>query len=356
MECAFPEIKIDEVLIRHTEIYGERLEIGYSTFVQPNGDGLFQPRDVGVPFAFHLREIVVRPHDVTSYPFFVFSTNGVACPFAFIRFPRRQDSNHFFITSKAMAYNENAEPEAPAKHGKWVFILGVVGVEKPHCVLVEKYSLRLFKRQAMLAPVLPIFGLIPLEPQIIHMYNIHMFRRVGKPFFCLPMLLQRLLQIINCRSSFFVTRIIVHLHGIVPYLIQQGEVGAMINLAQRYLSSIRGKVCAFCLERTAEGTCGLSSPNVCPIEQFLPQIVDVVHSVEGNIMKNYVKALRTDVCGHCPNRDHAMCPFERSANCPLNRYFAIVVDAIDEVDEAARGQDTTREDGVLYKRETSKGA
>ena len=110
----------------------------------------------------------------------------------------------------------------------------------------------------------------------------------------------------------------------------------MTNLYPQYLQAIRDRICRVCVERTAEGTCSLPRETVCPIELYLPRIVDVVHSVTSGMIKDYVPNLREHVCGQCPNQ-HAdgICPLRKGVECPLNRYFPLIVDAIEEVDEYA---------------------
>ena len=108
----------------------------------------------------------------------------------------------------------------------------------------------------------------------------------------------------------------------------------MPNLYPKYLKAIRYRVCGVCTERTVEGTCGLSWGATCPIEMYLPKIVETVHGVSSDKMADYVEALRKNVCAQCPNQGtDGKCPFRRMANCVLDRYFALIVDAIEEVDE-----------------------
>ena len=109
----------------------------------------------------------------------------------------------------------------------------------------------------------------------------------------------------------------------------------MTNLYPKYLRAIHKRICAVCTERTAEGACGLPLGTVCSIELHLPRIVDVVHSVESNMMKDYVPNLREHVCGQCPNQGtDGNCPLRKSVDCPLDRYFPLLVDAVEEVDES----------------------
>lgn len=110
----------------------------------------------------------------------------------------------------------------------------------------------------------------------------------------------------------------------------------MENLSPQYLTALHDRICEICTERTAEGTCGLPQDAVCPLEAYVVKIVDTVHSVSSNKMEDYVDALRKNVCAQCPNQSPGgTCPFRQNINCVLNRYFSLVVDAIEEVDERA---------------------
>ena len=108
------------------------------------------------------------------------------------------------------------------------------------------------------------------------------------------------------------------------------------NLHSQYLEAIRQRVCAVCLERTAENTCGMPDGAVCPIEPYVDKIVRTVHDVSSDKMADYVAALRKNVCALCPNsQGDGNCPFRQGIQCSLDRYFALVVDAIEDVDEVA---------------------
>ena len=107
----------------------------------------------------------------------------------------------------------------------------------------------------------------------------------------------------------------------------------MKNPNRMYLDAICCRVCKVCTERTAEGDCGLPAGVVCPIKQHLPRIVDVVHSVPGGMIKRYVPHLREHVCKRCPNlMPDGSCPVRKNIDCPLDRYFSLVVDAIEKAD------------------------
>ena len=101
-----------------------------------------------------------------------------------------------------------------------------------------------------------------------------------------------------------------------------------------YLEAIHRRICKVCTESTAEGKCSLPLGLVCPIEKYLPRVVDVVHSVSSKLIKDYVPHLREYVCQRCPNRNlDDTCPLRRNTDCPLDRYFPLIVEAVEEVDK-----------------------
>ncbi|MEK7726951.1 MAG: hypothetical protein AAB354_00995, partial [candidate division KSB1 bacterium] len=69
---------------------------------------------------------------------------------------------------------------------------------------------------------------------------------------------------------------------------------------QEYLDAIRGRVCPVCMDSVMLGKqfvrCGLPGERTCPIELYLPQVVEVVESVDSPLITDYVSTLREKVC------------------------------------------------------------
>ncbi|MDZ7363290.1 MAG: hypothetical protein ONB46_21610 [candidate division KSB1 bacterium] len=105
---------------------------------------------------------------------------------------------------------------------------------------------------------------------------------------------------------------------------------------QAYLDAIRDRVCPVCLDAVMVGNkfvrCGLPAGRKCPVEIYLPQIVDVVESVDSWLMEDYVNVLREKVCASCENSEGEVCVLRLQADCPLDRYFMLVAESIKEVD------------------------
>jgi hypothetical protein len=65
-EGAIPEVEIDQVLVWHSQLSRESLEVGYRILIQPDGNWLFQAADIGIFSPLHFREVVMCSHNVTS--------------------------------------------------------------------------------------------------------------------------------------------------------------------------------------------------------------------------------------------------------------------------------------------------
>ena len=102
---------------------------------------------------------------------------------------------------------------------------------------------------------------------------------------------------------------------------------------QSYKEAIRKRVCAHCVDFGADGQCKLSGDRQCGVEIYLDKIVETIHSVKSSRLQDYISALRQDVCSQCKNQNpDGTCRLRSEAECGLDRYFEIVVEAIEEVD------------------------
>ncbi len=98
-----------------------------------------------------------------------------------------------------------------------------------------------------------------------------------------------------------------------------------------FRDSIRKKVCSVCSDCTLDGTCELHDTEVCAIERFLPEIIDTATSVKSDKIDDYVSALRASVCRACRPGGEIECSIRETSECALDRYFALIVEAIEEV-------------------------
>ena len=103
-----------------------------------------------------------------------------------------------------------------------------------------------------------------------------------------------------------------------------------------YRQAIKKKVCEHCVDLGEDGRCALTSDRKCGIETHLERIIDVVQVVRGGKMEDYLAVLRANVCSVCENSSpDGSCQLRIHADCGLDRFFELVIEAIDEVDNAA---------------------
>ena len=72
-----------------------------------------------------------------------------------------------------MADNENPQLEAHTKQDKTIFLFGMIRIKKLDRVLIEESRSGFLEGDSMLSDVSLVFSLIPLKPQLIHMYTVH---------------------------------------------------------------------------------------------------------------------------------------------------------------------------------------
>jgi hypothetical protein len=100
-----------------------------------------------------------------------------------------------------------------------------------------------------------------------------------------------------------------------------------------YLQAIQAKVCPVCIDRNMDGGCSLSETRTCAVEMYLPQIINAVRQVKSRKVEDYVEKLREEVCSSCRYESpDGKCKLRVDLNCGLDRYFPIVVQAIESID------------------------
>jgi hypothetical protein len=102
---------------------------------------------------------------------------------------------------------------------------------------------------------------------------------------------------------------------------------------QAIWAALRGSVCAVCLDRNDEGSCGLSGGLACGLEAHLPRILEVVETVRSSRMDEYVAAIHQHVCVACVVCEQGAqgeCRLRNDGACTLDAYLPLVVKAIAE--------------------------
>ncbi len=101
----------------------------------------------------------------------------------------------------------------------------------------------------------------------------------------------------------------------------------------KYLSAIKENICSICVDSTEKGNCTLNEKEVCAVQYFLPQIVDVVHSLDSEYLDDYYNELKDNVCKECRAAEsEGNCYLREDSNCSLDRYFSLIVETIKKVD------------------------
>ena len=99
---------------------------------------------------------------------------------------------------------------------------------------------------------------------------------------------------------------------------------------QQYWELIRETVCRKCIDGDGQAGCRLSRDRECAVKHYLPQIIDVVNSTYSTAIGPYEDQLRSKVCGVCVHQSkHGECSIRDDVECALDRYFPLIVQAIE---------------------------
>jgi hypothetical protein len=98
-----------------------------------------------------------------------------------------------------------------------------------------------------------------------------------------------------------------------------------------YLEAIKERVCNHCIERSDDGDCRIGNDRLCTIETNYDRIVKAILSTHSDRYEDYVAALRENVCENCSYGAPEACDDRNQVECPLDRYYPMVVDAIEEI-------------------------
>jgi hypothetical protein len=94
---------------------------------------------------------------------------------------------------------------------------------------------------------------------------------------------------------------------------------------------VRDTICRVCSDRKEDGTCGLEVPGTCALFRMFPQVAQTIQSTHSDDIRDYVQAIRNQVCSVCIGQDaDGSCETRENVACALNAYLLLVVDAIEE--------------------------
>lgn len=101
-------------------------------------------------------------------------------------------------------------------------------------------------------------------------------------------------------------------------------------------------ICPVCTEVKADGTCGLETPDQCPIWLHLPRLVEITASTRSPRMNEYVERVRQEVCTNCRSAlfPRGRCDVREEGHCALDAYLLPIVTTIDDylLEKTAKAQ------------------
>lgn len=105
----------------------------------------------------------------------------------------------------------------------------------------------------------------------------------------------------------------------------------------KYLKAIKQNVCSICVDSNDKGGCTLNEKETCAVELYLPKILDVIHNSNSEDIKEIHNQLKDTICLECRAQEiDGNCYLREDANCSLDRYFALIVETINKVDESLK--------------------
>ena len=100
----------------------------------------------------------------------------------------------------------------------------------------------------------------------------------------------------------------------------------------KYWQAVQGRVCVKCIDSDGHGSCRLNGEDACGLKLHFPRIVETVLAVQSYTIEPYIEALRQHVCANCKHRSSdGTCTFRSNLDCGLDRYFPLVIEAIETV-------------------------
>ncbi len=99
-----------------------------------------------------------------------------------------------------------------------------------------------------------------------------------------------------------------------------------------YWQAVSQKICSKCIDGDGVGNCRLNEREECALIAHFPQIIQTVLSIRSDNVEPYVAALRQNVCTNCIHHSSdGKCQVRSSVDCGLDRYYPLIVAAIEEV-------------------------
>jgi hypothetical protein len=94
---------------------------------------------------------------------------------------------------------------------------------------------------------------------------------------------------------------------------------------------LRARICSVCSDRLEDGSCGLEKPADCALFRMLPETARAIQSTDSDDIRDYVRAIRDNVCVVCHSRlPDGSCETREQVRCALDAYLVLIVGAIEE--------------------------
>jgi hypothetical protein len=100
----------------------------------------------------------------------------------------------------------------------------------------------------------------------------------------------------------------------------------------KYKTALKKHVCTICCDSDEKGRCTLNENEVCAIDLYSDEIVDIIHQNNEKPFEEIQKVLRNKICSKCKTGSKDCCNLREDANCSLDRYFYLIVDIVNKVD------------------------
>lgn len=110
-----------------------------------------------------------------------------------------------------------------------------------------------------------------------------------------------------------------------------------MNIDEQYWPIIQAKICSRCIDAGPGAECRIGGKQECSIRHFLPQIVEIIRSVESTSIIPYETLLRNKICSVCAHQSaDGVCLARNDVECALDRYFPLIVEVIEEARQRGR--------------------
>jgi hypothetical protein len=104
-----------------------------------------------------------------------------------------------------------------------------------------------------------------------------------------------------------------------------------------YCDEVMARICRVCVDGDGCGGCRLGRGEGCALREQFPAVLSGVRTVTSTSMEPYEAMLHLRICVQCSSQmTTGECPLRKDLACALDRYFPLVVCAIEEKDLETR--------------------